>query len=771
MRRFVLGTCAALVGSLVLVAGPAQAAPAAPAASTFTPVTPVRVLDTRNGTGAPAAPVHADSAITLDLSAKVPADATAVILNVTGIGVTENTYVTAYPHGTTRPLASNLNLAPFDIRPNLVTVMVGPDRKVDLYNKAGNTDLVADLSGYYSTGSGTRYTPCNPDRVLDTRYGNPPVKVGPGGTVSLDLSRYVPASATAVTFNLTATDVTELTFVTAWPHGAPRPLASNLNPWANDIVANLVTVPLGAERTVDLYNDRGSVDLIADLAGFYSPDYGALFVPHAPLRVLDTRDATGTAPGRPRGPITATQNIGVFPGTVVPDEAVAAVINFTGTNSPLATFVTAWQNDRDTPGSSTLNLRANQTLPNLGVVALRYQHPGSRFSLYNSQGQVDVIGDLAGYFVVPPTPCASGCAYGWGDNFGALGIGTTTAYTKTRTLLSGLTGVTAVSGRYALRNDGTVWAWGQNAYDGELGNGWIGGETSFPVPVLDLTGVTAIADGRFNGFALRSDGTVWAWGANFTSQLGTPAGANVAVRPVHVPKLDGVRAIAASGDEVNGVTAYALRTDGTVWAWGSNKRGKLGNGSTVDNSEVPVQVSGLTSVRALAADAATYAVRADGTVWAWGANNLGQLGNGTTGGQSGVPVQVSGLTGVTTVGADYQHGFAVRSDGTAWAWGNNDQGSLGNGVDCDAGTTSNCVVNTPVQVSNLTGVKAIDGFGMGGYALRNDGTVWAWGYDQTGNLGDPNAPNKTAVPVRVPGLAGVSAIDGQRGGHAVVPTP
>jgi alpha-tubulin suppressor-like RCC1 family protein len=765
-RSLVVGACAALLGPLFLAAGPVQAAPATAtpaAASTYTPLTPVRVLDTRTGTGAPAAPVAGGSAITLDLAGRVPTGATAVVLNVTGTEPTAPTFVTAYPHGTDRPLASNLNLVPGETRPNLVTVMVGQDRVVDLYNNAGNTHLVADLSGYYSTGAGARFTPRRPERVFDTRWHNPPTRVGQTETVSVDLSRYVPESATAVTVNLTATEVTDATFVTAWPHGRTRPLASNLNPVAGDTVANLVTVPLGTGRTIDLYNNWGQAHLIADLAGFYTADYGAMFVPQAPSRVLDTRDGTGTFDGR-RGPVDQDTNIAVLPGAIVPDEAIAAVVNFTGTNPTAATYVTAWQLDSSYPPQvSTLNLRPDQTVPNLAVVALRYQNPYSRFYLYNHSGQVDMIGDLAGYFVVAPTPCTTGCVYGWGDNFGSLGIGTTTAYTKLRTQLPGLTGVTKVSGRYALRADGTVWAWAWN-YDGSLGNGWYDGEVPFPVPVLDLTGVIGIADGGSTGFALRADGTVWAWGANLHGQLGNRGSSST--RPVRVPGLDGIRSI-----ETAGGAAYALRADGTVLAWGPNESGQLGNGSTVEDSAVPVQVSGLTGVRTLAGGSAAYAVRDDGTVWAWGRNDYGQLGNGSTVALSRIPVQVSGLSNVIAAGGDYSHGFAVRGDGTAWGWGDNNTGGLGNGVDCSSQGTTRCVSYTPVQVRDLTGVRAIDGFGNGGYALRDDGTVWAWGYDQDGNLGDPGAPYLTTVPLRVAALSGVTAIEGGYGGHAIVANP
>jgi alpha-tubulin suppressor-like RCC1 family protein len=344
-----------------------------------------------------------------------------------------------------------------------------------------------------------------------------------------------------------------------------------------------------------------------------------------------------------------------------------------------------------------------------------------------------------------PSGCSSGActAAAWGRNtFGELGDGTTTD-SSTPVQVSGLPGVTAIAAgivhSLALRGDGSVWAWGNNLH-GELGDGTTT-DSSTPVQVSGLSGVTAIAGGTYHSLGLRSDGTVWAWGDSTYGQLGNGTTTDSST-PVQVSGLSGVTAIA-----VGSYHSLALRNDGTVWAWGNNNHGKLGNGTTTDSS-TPVQVSGLSGVTAIAGGFNhSLALRSDGTVWAWGENIWGQLGNGTTT-DSSTPVQVSGLSGVTAVAAGSLHGVALRSDGTVWAWGSNGYDQLGNGI-FDS--------STPVQVSGLSGVTAIAAGGNHSVALRSDGTAWGWGDNTYGQVGNGTTAD-ASPPVQVSGLSGVTAI-------------
>jgi alpha-tubulin suppressor-like RCC1 family protein len=237
---------------------------------------------------------------------------------------------------------------------------------------------------------------------------------------------------------------------------------------------------------------------------------------------------------------------------------------------------------------------------------------------------------------------------------------------------------------------------------------------------------------------LKNDGTVWAWGNNNKGQLGQDATVTpFSKSPVQVSGLGSVTAIAAGFDHT-----VALKNDGTVWAWGSNNSGQLGNNTTTD-SITPVQVSGLGSVIAIAAgNGHTVALRNDVlalTVLVWGNNANGQIGNGTTT-NSAVPVKIGGLSNVTAIAAGYDHTVVLASDGTVWTWGNNNQGQLGDG------TTTNSV--TPVTVSGLSGITAIAAGNKDTIVLKSDSTVWAWGNNTNGQLGDGTTADRL-TPVEV----------------------
>jgi len=361
----------------------------------------------------------------------------------------------------------------------------------------------------------------------------------------------------------------------------------------------------------------------------------------------------------------------------------------------------------------------------------------------------------------------------WGNNgAGALGDGNT-INSDVPVAVSGPSGVSQVSAgldfSLGLLGNGSVVAWGENG-SGQLGDG-SEADSYVPTPVTGLSGVTEVSAGGYYSLALLSNGSVTAWGTDTDGELGdgkTGVSSNV---PVAVSGLSGVTAIAAGRTH-----ALALLGNGTVMAWGFNLEGELGNGTTTE-SDVPVAVSGLSKVTAIAAgEFYSLALLKNGTVMAWGYNESGELGDGTTTGPekcgnwpcSKVPIPVSGLSGVAAISAGQDHGLALLSGGTVMGWGANGFGQLGDGT-----RTSSDV---PVAVSGLTGVTAISaGYGFS-LALLNNETVRGWGADEEGQLGDGKTEYPGSdVPVTVSELSHATAISAG-GSHSLAfgvlpPTP
>ncbi|MFF7179452.1 hypothetical protein [Streptomyces sp. NPDC008121] len=326
---------------------------------------------------------------------------------------------------------------------------------------------------------------------------------------------------------------------------------------------------------------------------------------------------------------------------------------------------------------------------------------------------------------------------------------------------------------------GQVVAWGSNEY-GQVGDASTVGATQGPVAVCGaapcpkaLGQVIAVEAGYHHSVALAADGTVWAWGSNATGQLGD--GTYVSRRaPVRVGSLTGVTALSAGR-----LHTLALRSDGTVWAWGYNGQGQLGNGTTT-GSNVPVQVcaenteagctSFLTGVTSLSAGYAhSLAVGTRGGVRAWGDNRHGALGDGTTA-QRLVPVPSLLTSGVRGVAAGLFFSLGAMTDGTARGWGQNFHGHLGDGTTtdrtapvrvCAVGTTAGCT-------AFLGGVASVAAGEDHGLAVLSDGGVRAWGRNSQGQLGDGTTTDRY-TPVRVCGtgtgagcttfLGGATAVD------------
>lgn len=314
-----------------------------------------------------------------------------------------------------------------------------------------------------------------------------------------------------------------------------------------------------------------------------------------------------------------------------------------------------------------------------------------------------------------------------------------------------------VAGYYhtvSLVSGGQVFAWGEG------NRGQIGDGTDYyrivPVMTRNLSQIVQIDSGVRSSMALRADGTVWTWGLNENGQLGIGTLQNVNV-PTRVTGLDGVHITAISGGL--GYHSMALAEDGTVWTWGRNNSGELGDG-TVEGKTAPVQVQGLTGVTAIAAGGYhSLALKEDGTVWAWGTNGNGEVGDGTQINRT-LPVQVAGLSDVVNIAAGGSHSLAVKRDGTVWSWGYNLFGVLGDGTGTNRGT--------PVQVLNLDGITDVAGGGYHSLALDAEGRVWSWGRGDQGQLGRTDYVTDF-FPARVEGLIPVTAISAG-GFHSIVMT-
>ncbi len=299
----------------------------------------------------------------------------------------------------------------------------------------------------------------------------------------------------------------------------------------------------------------------------------------------------------------------------------------------------------------------------------------------------------------------------------------------------------------AIATDGTLWLWG-NPFAGVS-------RSSSPQQVSGLTGGVEVVAGNVHVLIRRSDGSVWSMGSNTGGQLGAPLATVNTPAPV-VPALSGVTAVAASG-----MASAAAVTDGSTFTWGSNLDGQLGI-ATVLSRSVPSIIPSLNNVRQIAAGSShSVALKTDGTVWAWGSNGFGQLGQGPTGPlMSSVPVQVPGLANIDEISAAGQYTLARRGDGSVWVWGN---GGLGVGAGAIGVTTG-----SPTQVAGLASVAWISAGPWDAFAGRGDGTVYAWGDNRYGQLGFTTAetcnfqdgsryPCATA-PTVIPGLTNVTHI-------------
>jgi len=432
--------------------------------SVYTPVTPYRICDTRANnpsglsgtdlTQCEGKTLGPNSSLTIQVagtnpsgttSGGVPDTASAAVLNVTVTNTTATSYLTAYPTGVTQPLSSNLNWVANETTPNLIEVPIGANGDVTLYNYAGSADVIVDIEGYVTPAPSTittstpgLFVPVTPYRICDTRTNNPSglsgtdltqcegKTLGPNSSLTIQAagtnpsgttSGGVPANASAVVLNVTATNTTATSYLTAYPTGVTQPLSSNLNWVANETVPNRVIIPVNASTgDITLYNFAGSADVIVDVAGYYTSTAtasttGSTFTPVSPYRICDTRanNPSGLSgldltqcEGKTLGPnssltiqATGTNPSGASSGGV-PTGASAVVLNATVTNTTATSYLTAYPASLSSPPIvSDLNWTQGDTVPNLIVVNVS---SSGKVAFYNSLGSTDLIVDVLGYY-------------------------------------------------------------------------------------------------------------------------------------------------------------------------------------------------------------------------------------------------------------------------------------------------------------------------------------------------------------------------------------
>lgn len=456
-RRSASGATLLLVGSLVvLLAVPsATAAPRQVTSATggnYVPLTAQRLADTRPGSGEPDAgdTLASHGILTITMPTIVPLGAAAVALNVTAVDATASGFLTVYPAGEATPLESVLNFEPGApgcttvdcVVPNLVISQLSSANQVVVYNgSTGTVNVVVDLEGYFNTAATTigvagRYVALPPARLADTRCGDIPVGAGAdcaaehipaanaglsavagGQTIAVAVAgdAGVPATgAEAAVVQLTATNTTANGYLTAYPGGTSRPLASNVNWVRGQTASTRAIVPLGPNGAINVYNYAGHTDVAVDVVGYFTSSAStatsaALFTPIPPGRITDTRLGSGQAnAGDTLGSgsqLTVAVAGATAGGLVIPAEVdgnpTAAVLNVTEATDTASSYLTVTPSAVTPPaGTSDVNFSPGQTTANTDLATLS---SSGTISVYNYAGNTNVAIDAFGYFTVPPS--------------------------------------------------------------------------------------------------------------------------------------------------------------------------------------------------------------------------------------------------------------------------------------------------------------------------------------------------------------------------------
>ena len=616
MHQRLLAVFGVAIASVLMPFGQPQIASAAsstpgstPATSTspgaYTPVTPYRVCDTRppggtvaanqcdndsTGAGSGAITQGATRVVTVDGVGPVPGvgmGVTAVVVNVTAVTPTKNTYLSVYPDGATNgSKTSNLNPNAGAVLANLVEVGVAADGKIDVYNNMGSTNVVLDVEGYVTATATALYTSATtPVRICDTRAAGGGIAqnrcdqnglspIGANQTMTFAVTggnSPVPATASAVVFNLTAIGPTANTVLTAFAGGITKPNASNLNVAAHANLPNRVIVPVtcaGTTCTVSIWNSVGSVNVAVDVDGWYSAT-GALFTAlSTPARVCDTRFGTqacrkGTVPGGHVLNVDIAGIDGIPVDTGDAGSPVAIVANVTAANATANTYVSVYPGPASTnkPDVSDVNPGPGQTATNLVVVGVGSD--GS-INLYNNVGGIDLIVDVVGYYatqVVESTGATYSSTIG-GPGHAAMYASGMEIVPQGAANAGDIVIADTGNNQVALYTTGGTQVWRV----GTEGSGASASNIQFEQPRdvgVDSSGNIYVADnGNGRVMELSPTGTyIRKWKTEVTGTAGAPIGITVSTTTADLPNLPaGQRVYVADGTQSQ-ITVW--NTDGT----------------------------------------------------------------------------------------------------------------------------------------------------------------------------------------------------------------
>jgi len=327
----------------------------------------------------------------------------------------------------------------------------------------------------------------------------------------------------------------------------------------------------------------------------------------------------------------------------------------------------------------------------------------------------------------------------WGNNSsGQLGENTTINRSTPVTTLSGganwkqvSCGANHVS---AIKTDGTLWTWGYNI-GGQLGDNTT---TQRFTPVTTFAGGTnwkQVSAGFLHTLAIKTDGTLWTWGSNAYGQLGDNTSTNRSI-PVTIFAGGTNWKQVACGQ----IHTAAIKTDGTLWSWGRNLSGQVGDNTTTQRFTPVTTFAGGTNWKQVFAGVNdTVAIKTDGTLWTWGRNSSGQLGDNAATDRSTPVTTFAGGTNWKQVACGQEHTAAIKTDGTLWTWGYNIGGQLGDNTTTDR--------STPVTTfAGGTNWKQVSAGSLHTLAIKTDGTLWTWGRNHIGQLGDNTQTNRS-IPV------------------------